>query len=260
MSHRIGLIVPSSNTTIEIEVPEMLRRIEDESFSFHSSRAVLHSVDPESLADMVAQGERCARELADADVDVIGYACLIAVMAQGRRAHEAAERELAEVVRTRFGRDVPVVSSAGALVRALGRLDARKVAIVTPYVPSLTDMVADYLADYGIEVVDSVSLCVADNLAVGRLDPAALPDHVAALRLSAADAVIASACVQMPSLAAVPGLEQQLRLPIITAATATVFELLAALGLPTRVAAAGQLLAPDTATSQPLSASSVPTA
>jgi len=41
------LIVPSSNTTIETEVPEMLARraqATGERFTFHSSRAVLKTV------------------------------------------------------------------------------------------------------------------------------------------------------------------------------------------------------------------------
>lgn len=260
MNRRIGLIVPSSNTTIETEVPEMLGRLEHESFTFHSSRAVLHSVDPESLADMVAQGDRCANELADADVDAIVYACLIAVVAEGAGAHEEAERRLAEIARARRGRAVPVVSSAGALVRTLNRLGTRRVALMTPYVPALTQMMADYLAHYDIEVVDAVSLCVQDNLAVGRLDAGGLQAHIASMQLAGADAVIASACVQMPSLSAVPGLEKEFGVPVVTAATATVFDLLAALGVPARIPAAGELLAAAMDTDQPLSASSAPKA
>ncbi|WP_262402023.1 hypothetical protein [Actinomadura sp. CNU-125] len=92
---RIGLIVPSSNTTMETEVPELLaRRPGDERFTFHSSRAVLHTVDADSLRAMAGQADRCAAEVADAGVDAIAYACLIAVMAQGPRAHEDAERRL----------------------------------------------------------------------------------------------------------------------------------------------------------------------
>jgi len=41
-STRIGLIVPSSNTTMETELPEMFSRrfqlIPEEKFTFHSSR------------------------------------------------------------------------------------------------------------------------------------------------------------------------------------------------------------------------------
>ncbi len=41
-SIKVGLIVPSSNTTMETEIPAMLRRREcevpDQTFAFHSSR------------------------------------------------------------------------------------------------------------------------------------------------------------------------------------------------------------------------------
>lgn len=90
---RIGLIVPSSNVTMETELPELLARHPSAStrrFTFHSSRAVLHRVDAESLRRMVAESDRCAREIADARVDAVAYACLIAVMAEGAGAHEAA--------------------------------------------------------------------------------------------------------------------------------------------------------------------------
>ena len=37
-THRIGLIVPSSNVTVETEVPALLARHEGARFSFHASR------------------------------------------------------------------------------------------------------------------------------------------------------------------------------------------------------------------------------
>ena len=51
--HRVGLIVPSSNTTMETEIPALLRRHPEwngEGFTFHSSRARLHTVDVEFCA------------------------------------------------------------------------------------------------------------------------------------------------------------------------------------------------------------------
>jgi hypothetical protein len=46
--------------------------------------------------------------------------------------------------------------------------------MIAPYVPSLTAKVAAYLNGHGVDVVDAISLGVADNVAVGRLDPARL--------------------------------------------------------------------------------------
>ena len=245
MTTRIGLIVPSSNTTIETEVPEMLRRLETESgerFTFHSSRAVLHNVDPESLDRMVQDSDRCANELADADVDVLVYACLVAIMARGQGAHAEAERRLAEVAEKR-GYPAPVVSSAGALVRGIEALGLRRVALVTPYEPSLTASVAEYVEGCGITVTDTVALNVVDNLEVARLDPMELVGHAKAMDTSTADGVVLSCCVQMPSLPAIPLAEQELGLPVLSAATATVHGLLTALGREPVVPDAGALLA-----------------
>jgi maleate isomerase len=230
--HRVGLIVPSSNVTMETEIPALLSRhpaMADRGVTFHSSRAALHRVDPESLRHMVTESERCARELGDARLDVVAYACLIAIMASGPGAHEAEEQRLAAALAA-AGSAVPVTSSAGALVRALQRLGASRVAIVAPYLKPLTGMVVGYLAGYGIKVVDSVSLEVADNVAVGRLDPAQLTRHVSRLDLTAADALVLSACVQMPSLAVLDEVSRQAPVPVVTAATATAAEVLALLG------------------------------
>jgi maleate isomerase len=243
---RIGLVVPSSNTTIETEVPEMLRRraaVTGEAFTFHSSRAVLHQVDAESLDRMVGQADRCAAELADARVDAIVYACLVALMARGAGAHEGLERRLAEVARDAGGGEPAITSSAGALVRTLDAHGLRRVAIVTPYMPALTGLVVAYLEAGGATVVDSLSLAVADNVEVAKLDAARLPELAAGLDLASADAVIISCCVQMPSLSAIPEAEERLGLPVLSAATATVHDLLVRLGRDPAVPGAGRLLA-----------------
>jgi maleate isomerase len=242
---RIGLVVPSSNTTIETEVPQMLARraaATGESFTFHSSRAVLHQVDARSLERMVGQADRCASELADARVDAIVYACLVALMARGPGAHEGVERRLAEVAHDAAGYHPVISSSAGALVRALDAHGMRKVAILTPYVEALTQQVVEYLEAAGVTVTEAMSLGVADNVEVGALDPLRLPGLAAQMDLGAADALIISACVQMPSLPAIPIAERELGLPVLSAATATVHDLLVRLGRSPEVTDAGVLL------------------
>ncbi|MDR3487436.1 MAG: Asp/Glu racemase [Bradyrhizobium sp.] len=243
--HRIGLIVPSSNTTMETEIPEMLGRHaarHGTRFTFHASRARLHTVDVGSLARMVDDGERCAAEVGDAAVDVVAYACLVALMSRGPGAHVGIEKRFGEVIAATGAPDTPIVSSAGALVRTLTALNLRKVAVIAPYMRGLTRMVIDYIEHSGIEVQDSLSLSVCDNLTVGRLDPMALPGYVSRLDLSSADGIVLSACVQMPSLPAVQRVQDATGLPVITAATATTREILLALGLPAEIPEAGAAL------------------
>lgn len=249
--YRIGLIVPSSNVTMETEIPGMLRRREDiraERFTFHSSRMRMKDVNAEELAAMDRDSNRCAAELADAHVDVMAYACLVAIMAQGPGYHRQSQERL-ERVAADNGAKVPVVSSAGALVEACHEIGARRVAVVAPYVKPLTQLVVDYIEAEGVEVTDSVSLEVSDNLDVACLNPYQLPGIVNGMDLSRADALVLSACVQMPSLPVVQIVEGRVGLPVITAGTATVRRLLDVLELEPVVPDAGSLLAGAASTS-----------
>jgi len=242
--YRIGQIVPSSNTTMETEIPAMFRARESvapERFTFHSSRMRMKQVTPEALALMDAESDRCAAELTDARVDVMGYACLVAIMCMGKGYHCQSERRLHEVT-IREGAPTPVVTSAGALVDGLKTLNARKIAMVAPYLKPLTKLVAEYIEAEGIEVVDAIALEIPDNLEVGRRDPMALVDIYKRLNLTGADAVVLSSCVQMPSLAAIPVVERECRLPVVSAAVCTTYQMLKKLGLATEVPDAGDLL------------------
>ena len=121
------------------------------------------------------------------------------------------------------------MTSAGALIDGIRALDAERVAMITPYAPPLTAKVVDYLADAGIQVVDAVSLNITDNCAVGRLDPRGPLGLLDRLDLRRAEALVLSACVQMPSLGAIETAEELTGLPTLSAATATAASLLDAL-------------------------------
>ena len=245
-SFRVGQIVPSSNTTMETEIPAMLRAreaaIPEERFTFHSSRMRMKTVTKEELAAMDADSDRCAAELADARVDVLGYACLVAIMSLGKGYHAQSEKRL-EAVTAREGAPAPVVTSAGALVHGLRAIGAKRVAMVAPYVQSLCTMVAEYIEHEGVEVVDRIALEIPDNLEVGRRDPLALVDIYKKLNLRGVDALVLSSCVQMPSLAAVPIVEQECGLPVVSASICTTYQMLEKLGLRKYVPNAGSLLA-----------------
>lgn len=239
------MLVPSSNMTMETEVPALLRDRErewpEDRFTFHSARLRMEEVMPEALHAMNAQTERATTELADMRPDVVASACLVAIMAQGPKHHVAVEAEI-ESTLEREGATAPAVSSAGALVDALHALGARRIGIVTPYLEKLTRLVVGYIEDAGVEVADAVSLQVSDNRAVAALDPEGLKDHWKRLDLRDCDALVLSACVQMPSLPAIEEVERESGLPTLSAATATTWAILRALRLDPVVPGAGALL------------------
>ena len=247
--YRIGQIVPSSNTTMETEIPAMLHAreaIRPERFTFHSSRMRMHKVTKEELEAMNREGLRCAAELADARVDVMSTACLVAIMAMGAGYHRQTERELTEVARANHS-DAPVMTSAGALIEGLQRLGAKRISLMAPYMRPLTDLVVKYIENEGIEVVDAKCFEIPDNLEVGRRDPMQLVEDVKTLDTRGVDAVVLSACVQMPSLPAIQPVQDRLGVPVVSTAVCTVRGMLERLGLEAVVPGAGALLSPPPA-------------
>ncbi len=243
-THRIGMIVPSSNTTMETEIPELLRRQQEHGrhrFSFHSARLRLQQVTPDALQRMNESADGAVEALCDAQIDAIMYACLVAVMYGGKPCISATRTRLAARAATPSGTP-PVITSAGALVTALRHLKAERVTLLAPYRKELTARVAATLADCGIDVQSSRSLEVVDNLQVGRLDPRKLLTIAAQMDLAGSQALVLSACVQMPSLGVIEEAEQRFGLPVISAATASAFELLHLLDIEPDIREAGSLL------------------
>lgn len=242
-AYRIGQIVPSSNVTMETEIPTVFRARElyyDDRFTFHSSRMRMKQVTKEELAAMDRDSDRCALELSDASVDVMGYACLVAIMSMGLGYHRESQARLHQVT-VENGQSCPVVSSAGALVEGLSALRAQRIALITPYQKTLTDLVCHYLESEGFEVLDAMSLEISDNLEVARQDPMALVALVDRLNLTNVDALVASACVQMPSLPAVAHLQAKTGVPTLSASIATSYRMMHELELGTQIPGFGAL-------------------
>ena len=242
--YRIGQIVPSSNTTMETEIPAMLnarQAIRPERFTFHSSRMRMKQVRKEELAAMDGESDRCAIELSDAKVDVLGYACLVAIMAMGLGYHRNSEQRLRQATADNDA-NAPVITSAGALIEGLKVMGAKRIAIVAPYMKPLTELVVNYIREEGFDVVDWRALEIPDNLEGARHDPANLPGIVAGMNLEGVDVIVLSACVQMQSLPVVAKVEAQTGKPVLTAAIATTYAMLKALDLEPIVPGAGALL------------------
>jgi len=165
-------------------------------------------------------------------------------MAMGKGYHRQSESRLQQRT-AENGAAVPVVTSAGALIAGLQRLGAKRIALIAPYMKPLTRLVVDYIESEGIEVKDYLALEIPDNLQVGERDPLALVELHQRLNVEGVDAIVLSACVQMPSLAAIATVEAKVGVPVVSAATCTAWQMMKKLGLEPRVPQAGALLAGD---------------
>ena len=123
----------------------------------------MKQVTKEELASMDRDSDRCVLELSDASMDVMGYACLVAIMSVGLGYHRESQARLRQIT-VDNGHPCPVVSSAGGLVEGLSTLNAKRIAVIAPYRKPLTDLVCQYIESEGFEVLDAISLEILTTL------------------------------------------------------------------------------------------------
>lgn len=222
MTTRLGLVVPSSNTTVEPEFGAMAPA----ETTVHAARMPLEDVTVDDLDEMAADVERAAALLAHAEVDGVAYACTTGSLLHGSGFDADLESRLSDVTGT------PAVATALSVTRALSALEAETVAVVTPYASALNDLEGAYLTDSGFEVATLDGRGLVANTEIGALTPvdaerqveAAVPDP------HAIDAVFLS-CTNYRSLSALPRLEASLGVPVISSNLATMWDLADRVGI-----------------------------
>jgi maleate isomerase len=129
-------------------------------------------------------------------------------------------------------------TTSGGLVAALHALRLRRIAVVTPYIDSVTERLLSFLGEHGVEVVSSVGLGLLDHIwQVGYTETV---QAVSAVDVPEADGVFIS-CTNVPTYDIIGPLERWLGKPVLTANQVTMWSALQAMGSP--MMGDGQLLA-----------------
>lgn len=222
MGARIGLIVPSSNTVMEVDFYRALPR----EATLHTARMY--------LKDTTVQGEeqmldlylpRAAEDLATAKPNLTVFGCTSAGALRGNSYEAELCRWLSETT------GAPVISVISSVRRLLGEIGARRIAVITPYVEALNARIESSLRDDGFEVVRIVGLGISDNFAIAEVVPEAIVEFgKRALSGVDADAIFIS-CTNFRGMAARAGLEREFKLPVVTSNHATLIAVGRALGM-----------------------------
>ena len=190
--------------------------------------------------DRMTSGDRleeAARELGDAGVSVITFACTSGSLLHG----PGFDERLCARITAATG--VRASTTATAVVAALHHLDARTVAVGTPYTDDINDREVVFLEDAGFEIPKIVGLSKGFDHEIRELRQ----DEVLALARDAhapgSDALFLS-CTNLPVLPLIPALEDELGVPVVTSNQATLWHLLRLAGVEDRLSASlGRLVA-----------------
>jgi maleate isomerase len=207
IAHRaaIGLIVLATDHTIEYEWRRMLAL---DGVAFYESRIMNSStITPETLKEM-ERGLTAATEVIrpGQPMDVIAYGCTSGAMVIG----EDTVFQRIRAARPGIQCTTPITAALAGF-KALG---ARRIALMTPYIPRINHMMRDWIEARGIEVPVMGTFNHENDNEVARISGPSIVSAALELgRHPAVDAVFVS-CTSLRVAEHVAGLESQLNKPV----------------------------------------------
>ena len=233
---RIGVMVPSTNTTFEADFQLVAPR----DVTIHGQRMWLTN-DAEGQAGMDRMNgeiESGARYLATASVNVVAYGCTTGSFYRG----PGYDRELIATIEKAAG--VPAVAAAPAVVDALRHFGARRISVATPYPEWNNQRLRAYLEASGFEVLNvegEPRAAASGNQGINDHDPEEVVAFATRVCRPEADALLCS-CTAWRSVEAVAELERRTGKTVVTSNQASIWAAFRALGLTTPIKGFGRLL------------------
>ena len=230
MPRHFGILVPSTNTTCEIEFCRLPADLQ-----VHTGRLGKGGNTPFSPsldADVAYQ----SRLLGDARVEVIA-------LAQTSASLFADDYDEVTVKRVTEASGVPSLTSAQAIGRALRALGTLRIAMATPYSQDVIARAKHYYeTKYGITVVATESLGATNSYAIGKMDAGVAQAAFSRIDRSDIDALIVPGG-NFPTMDWITVWERQFGKPVITTNQATLWAVLLAMRIDKPLSGIGRLLA-----------------
>lgn len=228
---RLGLIVPSSNTSVEIELPKFL----PPGISLHAGRLPQKDrVAAPSVREMAAEIEHQAALVASAAVDLILVAATVPTLVHGLDW----DRLVIDNIKRQTG--INATTATTEMISALKAVGAKRVVLGTPFIAEMNELIVRFLTASGFEVAGSHGMGIADNIAIGHLPPSSV--HDVARKIDQADAdTILLVCTNWSVLSEIAELEDEHGKPVIAVTQACLRGVLSEFGYPLPGAGPGRL-------------------
>ena len=225
-----GVLIPSTNTTVEIEYSRLL----PPSLQAHYGRLGKGGKTPFSPsldADVAYQ----SKMLGDAKVEALALAQTSASLFDDDYCTKCTDMMTA-------GAGVPSVTSAQAIGQAVQYLGAKRIALATPYSPDAIGRAKRYYATkYGLEVVAMEGFDANDSYAIGLMGPENARD--AFRRIDTQDVeVLVVPGGNFPTMPSIAAWEQEFGKPVVTTNQAALWAMMRIMKMADKIPGGGRLL------------------
>jgi maleate cis-trans isomerase len=232
MPRHFGVLIPSTNTTAEIEYTRLLPAEWQPHYARMATSSVNHTpFSPPRDEDVDYQ----AKLLGTARVEVV-------FLLQTSASLFAEDYDANITTRISAAAGVPAFTSAMAIGEAMQALGTRSVALVSPYSPPVNQRARHYYESrYGVAIVTLEGFAATDSYMIGQLGPENARDAFARIDRPEIEAFIVPGG-NFPTMASIPAWEREFNKPVVTTNQAAFWATLRRLGSADRVPGLGRLL------------------
>jgi maleate isomerase len=230
MTHHFGVLIPSTNTTVEIEYSRLLPA----TLQAHVGRLLTSGTGP-FAPSLDADVEYQARLLGTARVEVVS-------LAQTSASLFADDYDATVVQRMSTAAGVPAITSAQAIGQAVKALGARRIALVSPYSPPVIQRAKQYYeGKFGLDVVALEGFAASDSYMIGKLGPENARDAFARINRPEIEVLVVPGG-NFPTMSFIPAWEHEFGKPVITTNQAALWAMMRIMGVSDALSGLGRLL------------------
>ena len=211
---RVGLIVPSSNTTLEVDFYRSFNR----EATIHAARMYMEVVTRANERKMIREDlPRAVDLLRSLCPDVIVFGCTSGG-AVGGLEHD---RKIASWVESRS--KVKCITVLSSVIQALKKEGCRQIGVLTPYIKEVNEDIRKSLTQARFRVSFIHGMGLVHNIQVGRVTPREIFRFAQEVRpLSHHAQAFFFSCTNWRALEALPQLRRVFKIPLVTSSQAVI--------------------------------------
>lgn len=226
---KLGLLIPSSNITLEYEMPMMAPR----GVSIHFERIPQTEDTEEQLSAMIDYVPEKAKLLSHARVDVIGFGCTSGSFIKGM----GYDYKIIDIIQNNT--KIKATTTSTAVIEALKITGLKKLSVGAPYLDSIIDKLKEFLEINGFEVVNIEGL----NMPFGEGDLSLDATYNLVRKIDHPDSEgIFISCTDFKTVELLEILEKDFGKKVISSNQATMWKLLRLSGMKITIPGFGSLL------------------
>ena len=230
MTRHFGVLIPSTNTTVEIEC-----RLLPATYQGHIGRLMSSTPGRTFAPSRDEDLDYQSRLLGTAKVELV-------ILAQTSASLFADDYDEVVTRRMSVGAGVQAVTSAQAVGRAVRALGARRIAIVSPYSAEVNQRAARYFkSKHGLEAIALEGFGATDSYAIGQLGPENGRNAFARIDRPEIEAFVVPGG-NFPTMNSIAGWEREFGKPVVTTNQASFWAMIQMLKTGDRIPGFGRLL------------------